>query len=305
MNINFLSGGTGTPKLLQGMREIIDDKYIRVICNGGDDLDWYGMRVCPDLDTVLYLFSNRLDTDKFWGVSEEKFNAIDTLKSLGNKEWFNIGDKDLGLHIYRTSLMKKYKLSKITEKICDAWGITSNILPMSDSLIQTKIDSDRGTLNFQEYFVKYRTNVEVFGVQFEGDKKSVPDKVLQLIDGKTPLIIGPSNPVTSIGPILSIDAINNRLKDTRDNNMAISPIIGNNAFSGPTVKLMQAMNIDTSIVGLSEHYKEIISKIIIDPIDMANKSAIEDMDIEVIALPITLKNKEQKIQLAKEILSIL
>lgn len=304
MQFSFLSGGTGTPKLLQGFRNFIDDRDIAVICNGGDDLNWYGLRVCPDLDTLLYMFAGKLDTEKFWGVRHDTFENIEVLSELGEDVWFNIGDRDLGLHVYRTEMMKKLSLTDITEKICKAWGIKSTILPMSNILVQSKIYSDKGELSFQEFFVKYRTNVEVIDVKFIGDTSTTTQKVLDtLISG--PLIIGPSNPITSIGPILSITPIRQKMEDIRKNTIAISPIMGNNAFSGPTVKLMAAKGMDANVYSIAKYYNNVISKLVIDPVDVRYSKQIEDMDIEVIPLPINMKNEQQKIQLAKDIFNIL
>lgn len=304
MKLNFLSGGTGTPKLLQGFREILDDSQLSIICNGGDDILWHDLRVCPDLDTVLYLFSNRLDTDKFWGVKDDKFTTVEELKELGSDEWFSIGGKDLGLHLFRTQMLKDYSLTAVTREISQKWGIKANVYPMSDDLIQSQIHSGSASYSFQEFFVKHRTEPHVDRVEFSGNKSTTPE-VLDVLDPKTPLIIGPSNPVTSIGPILSIDAIMEKLVENRKNNLAVSPIISDAAFSGPTVKLMKVMGIETSPLGIAHHYRSIISKLILDPNDRIFADRITDLGVEPIFLPIFLKTREQKISLAREILNIL
>ena len=170
MTFTFLSGGTGTPKLLQGFRQVLDDQRISVICNTGDDYIWNGLHISPDLDTNLYLFSNRLDLGKFWGVKDESFHALDTLQSLGKDIWFNVGDKDIGLHLFRTDQLQKMSLTQITQHISKAWDISATILPMCDQLVQSQIYTEHKKLHFQEYFVKYKTEVNIQKVQFEGNK---------------------------------------------------------------------------------------------------------------------------------------
>ncbi|MCY3410373.1 MAG: 2-phospho-L-lactate transferase [Candidatus Heimdallarchaeota archaeon] len=303
MEYTLLSGGTGTPKLLQGLRELVADKSLTVIANGGDDTFWHSLRVCPDLDTLIYLFSDQLDLKKFWGVKEETFETLMQLKSLGVDEWFNIGNKDLALHLYRNELLQRFSLTQTTKLITDNWGIEASILPMSDEFVQTRILTEKGTLSFQEFFVKFRTEVEVRSVEYMGNKTKTTPEVLHAL--KNPLIIGPSNPITSIGPILSIDPIKNHMMTHHSNNVAVSPITGNQAFSGPTIKLMKANGIPTSPVGLAAYYQDLVSILILDESDRSLAAEIKDYDIEPVFLPILLSNKDKKIQLAKDILNIL
>lgn len=306
MEYSFLSGGTGTPKLLEGFRNLVDDEQIGVICNGGDDQYWHSLRVCPDLDTVIYLFANKLDLGKYWGITNDTFNTLKTLKSFGMNEWFNIGDEDLGLHIYRSELLKNNTLTEITVDICQKWNIKASITPMSDNLIQSKIISfDGKEYNFQDFFVRLNSNIDVKDVIFQGEKNQASQLAIKLIQNSKHLIIGPSNPVTSIGPILSLKPINIKLKGNRNKLTAISPIIGDKAFSGPTVKLMKAMNIEISPFGLAKYYSKFISKLILDPSDKIYDKKIKDVDIETIYLPIDLKTTEQKNNLAKSLMEIL
>ncbi|MCE7734229.1 MAG: 2-phospho-L-lactate transferase [Candidatus Heimdallarchaeota archaeon] len=306
MKYTFLSGGTGTPKLLQGFRELVADKDLGIICNSGDDYLWNGMYVCPDLDTVLYQFSHKLDLKKFWGVKNETFESLEVLKSLkADNTWFNVGDKDLALHVYRTNELKTKSLTHITQQICNNWDIEATIIPMSDYPVQSRIYSAENSYHFQEYFVKLRTNIPVSNVEFVGNKKSTTDEVRNLIEASDSIIIGPSNPITSIGPILAIDEIRKLLKKHRQKVIIVSPIKSGSAFSGPTIELMKSMNVEPSPIGLAKYYRSYAGKIIFDPEDQSLEEEINSMGIETIFHPIELSTQEQKKKLATTILDLI
>ncbi|MCH8905759.1 MAG: 2-phospho-L-lactate transferase [Candidatus Heimdallarchaeota archaeon] len=305
MKYSFISGGTGTPKLLQGFRTKVADDKIGVICNTGDDYRWQNLHVSPDLDTVLYLFSSRLDVDKFWGVKDETFHAVNTLRSLGEDIWFNVGDFDLGLHLYRTPRLETKSLTEITQEVCQSWGITADILPMANELVQTQIISNMGNLHFQEYFVKHRTNVKVSNVKFLSHKPKLTPEVASQMTQCNSIIIGPSNPVTSIGPVLSIPPLLIQLQHNRSKVLAVSPIIGNNAFSGPTISLLHSQGIEPSPRGIANYYRSTISKLVLSPSDMDYKQDILDCDIEPIFLNIDLSTQAQKEALAEYLIDLL
>lgn len=302
----FLSGGTGTPKLLQGFRNLISDNEISVICNTGDDFIWNGLHISPDLDTILYLFSSKLDTKKFWGVTDDAFSTLEVLKTLEAQDtWFNVGDKDLGLHLFRSNKLNSMTLTQITQEICKNWKIRANILPMSNVMVQSRIKTPEGELGFQEFFVKYHTQPKVLGVSFIGDTSNTTNEILKVIDEANAIIIGPSNPVTSIGPILAVKSIYNKLHDNRNKVIIVSPIVGENAFSGPTIKLMNAQKIEPSIVGLANLYKDISSTIVIDTSDSDVMPTLENLGYKVISTPIEMKTDEQKQNLARTILGFI
>jgi len=306
MKYTFLSGGTGTPKLLQGFRELIPDKDLGVICNSGDDYLWNGLYVCPDLDTVLYQFSQKLDLVKFWGVKNERFEALEILRSLAAEStWFNVGDKDLALHVYRTNEMKTKSLTQVTKQICNNWNIEATIVPMSDYAVQSRIFSEDKSYHFQEYFVKLKTNITVSKVEFVGNKKSCTKEVKDLLESSKVIIIGPSNPITSIGPILAIEEIRELLRKHREKVVIISPIKSGSAFSGPTVELMRSMNVEVSPLGLAKYYQPYASKIIFDTDELELGNKIKSIGIEPIFHPIELSTQEQKKKLANTILNFI
>jgi LPPG:FO 2-phospho-L-lactate transferase len=312
VHYTFLSGGTGTPKLLEGFRKIIDDSKLVVIANNGDDYYWNSLLVSPDLDTLLYMFSHKLDLDKYWGRSKETSNVLNELRNWNLDEnemntWFFIGDKDLSLHVYRNHLLQNgLSLNEITSKFREMWNINSLIIPMSDDFVQTQIITKNKTLHFQEYFVKHQTNVDVKDVEFFGcnKAKALPEAIKGLQDSKYN-IIGPSNPITSIGPILSLNDYKEVLTETRSKNILVSPIKGGNAFSGPTSKLMKALKVSSDLKGLASIYKNYVSKFIIDPVDRATSGILADYNIEPIFLDIQINTIEEKQRLAEHILEII
>lgn len=307
MKFAFFSGGTGTPKLLEGARSILEDHQLQVICNTGDDFIWNSLHISPDLDTVLYLFSEKLDVEKYWGRKDETFNSLETLGSLGLATWFQVGDRDLGLHLYRSHLLKEgFRLTEITGLICKHWGIEANILPMSDDLVTTEISSNYGKLHFQEYFVKHKTQVEVLNVEFSGGSQAVPPQGAQeALTRAKAVVIGPSNPVTSIGPILSIPWYHQWLQSCSQPVIAVSPIIGSNAFSGPTTTLMKAIGLENSPKGLAKYYQNLLDVLILDERDRDYKADVESFGIEPLFTNISLKTIEEKVKLAQFILDLI
>ncbi|MDH5647650.1 MAG: 2-phospho-L-lactate transferase CofD family protein [Candidatus Heimdallarchaeota archaeon] len=207
--------------------------------------------------------------------------------------------------MFRTNLLKINTLTEITKMICNQWQISATILPMADQLITTLLDTQHGKLHFQEYFVRHRHSIDVHKIIFQGDKTQSTKDVLMAISNAKQIIIGPSNPVTSIGPIISINDVNQQLKDTSHKVTLISPIEGNRAFSGPTVQLMLAHGISPDIIGICNYYQNLISKIIISPKDKHLSSKIYDLGIEPMIMDIELKNDQNKSQLAREILDVL
>ncbi len=303
MSYGFLSGGTGTPKVLEGFRELVDDTNLSVIANTGDDYFWNGLRISPDLDTLLYLFSNKLDTSKYWGVKDESYNALSTLKELGGEVWFNVGDKDLGLHVYRQYLLKTMSFSQITELISRKWNIKAKIAPMADGLIQSRIHSGDNEYHFQEYFVKHKTDIKVDYVEFKG-KYPISKTAEYILHNSDKIIIGPSNPITSIGPMLSIAELRALLGRRQKDVVAISPVVGDKAFSGPTTRLLMAHGIETSPLGVAKYYQGLINTLILAPSDRSYDAMIKDLEIEPIYLPIELKSMHQKMKLADNLLNL-
>ena len=279
--ITVLSGGTGTPKLLQGIKEIVDPSVLTIIVNTLENDYFSGVYVAADIDTVLYTMSDMINDETWYGVKDDTFITHERLNELGCAEMLRIGDIDRATKIQKTQLMEEYGLLKACEIQSQNMGIKSRIIPMSEEFSKVKIITDMGELDFHDFLIKHQTEPEVLDVQFS--KVAPSSGVIDAIENSDAVIIGPSNPVTSILPILSLKGVNDALKDTYV--VAVSPIIGTDAVSGPASKFMQAMGIEVSSVGVAELYKDFIDNIVID-----NKDANLEPQLNQIVNKVTITN---------------
>jgi LPPG:FO 2-phospho-L-lactate transferase len=306
--ITFLSGGTGTPKLIQGFRKIIDDSDIAVIANSADDIWMYGLYISPDVDTLIYLFGGLLDEDKHWGIEGDSFYTIDFLRELENNTWFNLGDKDLGLHLFRTKKMGEgYNQFEIIQEISKKLDIKATILPSTNSHIETRIitynDED---IHFQEFWVKHRGKIKIKKVYFQGIEEAIiPDEIIQTLEKSKLVIVGPSNPITSIKPILNLKEIRRWMENNREKCWVVSPIIGNKPISGPTSKLMTIEKLETSPIEIARIYEKLCKTIVIDVSDKNLEEKIrKETNMDVITEEILFKDVKIAKKLANTILDI-
>lgn len=267
-----LSGGTGTPKLIRGIRRLIPDEEITVIVNTAEDIFISGNLVSPDLDTVLYLFSGQLDDAKWWGVRNDTFHTHRALKKIGINEKLMIGDSDRAAHIFRSELMRKgASLTEAIQKLSSMLGIKARILPMCDEKVDTIIKTPEGLMHFQDFWVGKRGEPEVLGVKLAGIEKAEPTKEVRAAFGsEDEVIIGPSNPITSIGPILALKGMRKILQKKKV--IAISPIIGNSPVSGPAGIFMKACGFPVSSRGVAECYGDILDIMVIDDRDTVDEN---------------------------------
>ena len=306
MKFVFLSGGTGTPKLLLGFRRLLDERNITVITNPGDDWEWHGLYVSPDFDTVLYLFADQLDLKKFWGVKNDTFNALDVIKSLGGIQWFHIGDKDLGLHLWRSYLLSQGKsLTEISELIRKQWGIKALILPPTNGIVRTKIITSDSVMDFQEFWVKNKGRPEIVNIFYEKKNARITPIVKKELLHADAIIIGPSNPISSITPILEVNEMREILSQIRTKVIAVSPFIGQSVFSGPAAKMMIAKGLIPSSEGLAKYLGEYLGSLIIHSKDHTMIKAISKFVPRVIATDTYLDTAEKQLNLAKIILGLL
>lgn len=243
-----LAGGTGAAKFLRGLAQVVPEEDIHVIVNVGDDTDVWGLHVSPDIDSVLYGLAGRLDTQRGWGLRDETFRCLEEMRAYGMPDWFRLGDRDLATHIARTELLRSGStLSEVTARMAESLGVKAAILPASDDPVRTKVETVDGILAFQEFFVREHWQPDVRSVAYSGaTEASAPAAVLNSIRDSRLVIVAPSNPITSIGPILAIRDIRDALRCTRAEVVAISPLIGRAAFSGPAAKLMEACGYEVS-----------------------------------------------------------
>ncbi len=257
-----LSGGTGTPKLLRGLMEVLPPEEITVIVNTAEDIWVSGNLVCPDLDTVTYLAAGMLDEEKWWGIRGDTFQTHESLTKKGWHETLKIGDLDRGFHIIRSELLRNGKtLTTATSHICKLLNIKMKILPMTDAQLATWIKTPEGWMHFQEFWVQQKGEPQVTEVEIRGLKKASP-QVIAALNQEKKVIIGPSNPITSIGPILGLQGIREILQKKKV--IAISPIIGGKPVSGPAGKLMAACGIEVSTRGIANYYQDFLDVLIAD-----------------------------------------
>ena len=300
--ITILAGGTGSVKLVRGF--VSHDDRVNVISNVGDNYWLYGLYVCPDIDTIIYGLADLLDYEKGWGIKKDTFGFLRQMEILGEETWFRIGDRDSAVHLIRTNMLKNGKsLSSITKWLCEKFAIPTTIIPVTDNSIETRITSNGEDLHLQEYWVKHRGSGDVEGIQYIGSDKARPNPdAISAIQDSSLIIIAPGNPLTSIGPMLSIKGLRKELHKNKRKVVAVSPFIGNKAFSGPAVKYMAAAGIETSAYGVAQMYADVASKIIIDTKDKNMKNKIEGLDIKVYDTKIGMKNKQSEDALASFIL---
>ena len=302
-----LTGGTGGAKLIEGLAAELDADELTIVCNTADDTLVHGLYVSPDLDTITYTLAGLIDPDQGWGVRNDTFAVLQQLGHLGVETWFKLGDRDLALHIRRTQLINEgLKLSEVTDQLCRALSIKPKILPMSDEKVQTRVNTPQGEISFQEFFVKEHWTREVTGIHFAGVEQSQPAPgVLEAMRRAEGVIVCPSNPITSIGPILAVPGIRSALAALAVPVVGVSPLIGATAISGPAHKLMIACGYDPSSLGVARHYGDILDRLFIAAEDQNLASSIQDLSIGPVCTDIRMMTANDKRRLAAEVLAAL
>jgi LPPG:FO 2-phospho-L-lactate transferase len=306
LKITALAGGVGASKLLLGLYEVMDPNLLTIIVNTGDDIVLHGLKISPDLDIVTYTLAGVVDSKKGWGFRGETFHALKRLATYGRPNWFNLGDRDLATHIHRTAMLVEGKtLSQAAESIRTALRVKSLILPMSDNPIPTIIDSNEGPLHFQEYLVKRRAEPVVRGIRFAGAESAQPALgVLEAIRDADRIIICPSNPLISIGPILAVPQIRDQLRANKQKVFAVCPIVGGKSLKGPSDKMLAQLGHDSTALGVAKLYADFAGTFVIDSADKAQASAIAALGTKVAILPTVMKTRLQKRKLARTLLSL-
>jgi LPPG:FO 2-phospho-L-lactate transferase len=302
--ITALAGGVGAARFLTGLVNVVEEKDLTVVVNTGDDIDLYGLHISPDIDIVAYTLAGIVDEEKGWGIRDDTFNFLDSLKRFGFETWFNIGDKDLATHMFRTvSLSQGMLLSEVTSKICHALGLQLSILPMTDAKVETRITTKSGSMHFEEYFVKNGFADEILGVDFPGLSEVEPaEGVIDSIEKANLIVVCPSNPIVSIGTILGIKGVRDVLKKATGRKVAISPIIAGAPIKGPADKLLRCLGLEVSAFSVAKLYSDFLDTFIIDNADSAEKDRIESLGIEVKVANIIMKRLDDKLQLARVVM---
>ncbi len=303
LKIVALAGGVGGAKLVDGLAQALTPGNLTAIVNTGDDFDLFGLRICPDVDTVCYTLAQLANPASGWGRKDETWNAYDAIAALSGPTWFRLGDKDLGTHLERTRrLLAGEKLSAVIRAFCEQWQITSQVLPMSDVPVSTYIVTAEGArMPFQEYFVKLACAPVVQGFEFRGSERAMPAPgVLAAIGGADFVVICPSNPWVSIAPILSVAGIKEALATKKV--VAVSPIIGGKAIKGPAAKMYSELGIEPSASAVAAQYRELLSGFVLDRLDVEQKAQIAAWGIAPLVTQTVMSNPAERKQLAQEVL---
>ena len=298
--ITVLTGGTGGAKFIQGLQQVVSPGELTAIVNTGDDLEWWGLHVSPDLDSVTYALAGMLSRERGWGIDGDTFHCLEAMRRFGAPSWFQLGDRDLATHLFRTQLLTNgMSLTEATAKIARALGVEAFILPMTNDRVETRIVTPGGDLAFQEYFVRERYQVPVQSVRFDGAAEAAPAPgVVEAILGARAVLIAPSNPVTSIGPILAVPGVREALQETRASIVAVTPIIAGAAVSGPAAVLMQALGLPASIEGVAGAYRDFLDVLVVDERDAAAAGEVERLGIRTLCARTLMTTTAEKIAVA-------
>jgi LPPG:FO 2-phospho-L-lactate transferase len=303
--ITVLTGGTGGAKFVDGLRQVVPPEQLTLIVNTGDDLLWWGLYVSPDLDSITYVLAGMLSRERGWGVKGDTFFCLQHMGQLGQPIWFHAGDRDLAVHILRSKLMAEGKtLSEVTAEICDKLGVKARILPMSNSRVETRVGTPIGELSFEEYFVQRWYQDPVESVRFAGAADAEPAPgVLEAILSADVVLLAPSNPITSVGPILAVPGVRDALQKTKGRIAAVSPIVGGEAVAGPAGILMTSQGLPVSIAGVAEAYHDFLDVLVVDVRDAQAAEELRQTGVRVHVAKTIMQTSEDKANLASEVLS--
>ena len=305
--IVVLAGGIGAARFLEGLAAVMPPEQITVIANTGDDDEFHGLHVSPDVDTVLYTLAGVVDPERGWGIAGDTFTCLDALSSLGLETWFRLGDRDLATHLARTERLRNgVALSAAIEELRRALGVSSRILPMSDDPARTRLRTAAGMLRFQEYFVKLRQEPEVLEADFSEAARSRPAPgILEAIAECDGVIVAPSNPILSIGPILAVPGIRNALRAAPARVAAVSPIVGGRALKGPAARNLASLGLGASAAAVAEIYKDFLDVFVLDHEDIALRQEVERKGLSAIVTQTVMSSSETRRALAQTVLEAL
>ena len=310
--IAVLCGGAGAAKILSSIKTVVPESEITAIVNTGDDFINCGLYICPDLDTITYTLASKINKSTGWGLEKETWKAMESLKMLDEDElkfgWFNLGDKDIGTHLYRTArLAEGAELDQVTKEITSKYGIEITLLPMTNDPVSTRVKVKNGDeISFQEYFVKFKHQIELENVIFEGAETACPlPDVLKALESAEKILIAPSNPILSIGPILSIQEIAKLVRHRRKDAAFISPIIGGKALKGPADRVLLEMGHIPDAVGVANFYSDFTDFAVIDIQDQDLASSVEKLGIKCLSVNTIMSSSRKSKKLAEDIMDFL
>jgi LPPG:FO 2-phospho-L-lactate transferase len=297
-----LAGGVGAARFLTGLVQVVEPWSITAIVNVGDDTVLHGLHISPDLDTVTYTLAGAINPETGWGLRDESWQAMAMVEHYGGEAWFRLGDRDLGTHLYRTGrLASGVSLSTVTAAIASHWGIDVHLLPVTNDRLRTMVTIEgEGEVGFQDYFVGRQHSVPVTSLRFDGAERARPaDGVLDAIASGEPVVIAPSNPLVSIGPVLAVPGVRDAVRDARDRTVAISPIVAGAALKGPADRMLQELGHEASVVGVARLYAELASVLVIDEADADSAPAVEAEGMRCVVTPTVMSSPEIAAALAQ------
>ena len=307
MRVTVLAGGVGAARLLRGMVEVVDPTEVTVIANVGDDLIIHGLHVSPDIDTVIYTVAGAIDPDRGWGLVGETWQAMEGLRRYGGIDWFNLGDRDLGTHLYRTQRLDEgATLTEVTAEIATAWGLGMRVLPVTEGSLRTMVTVvDEGEIGFQEYFVRRHHDVAVTGVRFAGAESCAPAPgVLEALAEADVVVIAPSNPIVSIGPLLAVPGVRDAVAARREATVAVSPIVAGAALKGPADRMMAELGHEASVGGVAGIYSDLAATLVVDEADAAAAPEVEARGMRCVVRPTIMSQPGVAVSLARTVLGL-
>ncbi|MBF8285646.1 MAG: 2-phospho-L-lactate transferase [Anaerolineales bacterium] len=297
-----LAGGVGGAKLAHGLAQILPPEDLTVVVNTGDDFEHLGLHISPDLDTVMYTLAGLANPETGWGLRDESWNFLDALGQLGGETWFRLGDRDLATHVERSHrLWAGESLTEVTAALCAALGVRMRVLPMTDDIFRTMVQTEDGELEFQEYFVQRRCEPRVTGFRFDGLGSAFPtEQVLTALDAADVIIFCPSNPFVSLDPILSLPGVRERVGRKRA--VAVSPIVGGQAIKGPAAKMFAELEMEVTAASVAAHYAGLLRGFVLDEVDAELKPSIESDTLQVLVTNTVMRSDADRARLAREVL---
>ena len=301
-----LSGGIGGAKLALGLEHIFKSTKLMIAGNTGDDFEHFGLNISPDLDTLLYTLSGKSDLERGWGLANETWSFMKAMKEIGGETWFQLGDRDLAIHVERTRRLKEgERLSLITSSFCRKFGVKSHIVPATDDSLKTLVKTPKGILSFQHYFVRDQCRPKILGLKYEGSENAQPCPALEEALESSLLetvVVCPSKPFLSIDPILAVKGVREKLKKSRARVIAVSPIVGGDAVKGPTANNLRDLGFSVSAYSIAKYYSDFIDGFMLDKGDDNEISRIESLGIQVGLADTVMTDLQSKIKLAEDVL---
>ncbi|MCL4459659.1 MAG: 2-phospho-L-lactate transferase [Chloroflexi bacterium] len=299
-----LAGGVGGAKLIYGLAACTTPENLTCIVNTADDLEICGLYVSPDLDTIMYTLAGLANPSTGWGIREDTFNALSMLRTYGQETWFALGDRDIATHLLRTQMLRTGKsLTEATQFLAQSLHVQATLLPMSDQRVATLVQTDDGWLDFQDYFVRRRGQDEVRGIRFQGiDEARLSDQAAQALERARLIVLCPSNPIVSIGPILALAGVRGMLKRSAARKVAVSPIIGGQAIRGPAARMLKGLGLEVSAYGVAQLYADFLTGFVLDEVDSAQEGRIRSLELEVLVTDTVMRDDMDRISLARKIL---